>query len=210
MVGAQTYVLSTPQTPPWRSHERSLRFFFRYSHRQINRHPLRCPRPCLMHPLSSVIESAVWYFAPFDTGISYPITSGGAVAVPTLVPSGDMSSSFPNTYCFDYNSTYDVFINSTVTQYMVTCLNLTQNIDTYIAAYCTRPPKNDDCPFDFCPNLEIAGISLTACLSSLLFSLSFFHLGPLVRIASECLRIFALLSLDPSCTDYVTGFCIGV
>jgi hypothetical protein len=51
--------------------------------------------------------------------------------------------------------------NCTVSQNMVNYLNLTQEIGKYVAAYCTNPPKNDDCPFDFCPNPEIAGANLT-------------------------------------------------
>ncbi|KAF9645471.1 hypothetical protein BDM02DRAFT_3120145 [Thelephora ganbajun] len=35
--------------------------------------------------------------------------------------------------------------------------NLSKEIGKYIAAYCTNPPKDDDCPFNFCPNPEIAG-----------------------------------------------------
>ena len=59
--------------------------------------------------------------------------------------------------------------NCTVSQNMVNYLNLTQEIGKYVAAYCTNPPKNDDCPFDFCPNPEIAGTNLTTCSFFLLF-----------------------------------------
>jgi len=50
--------------------------------------------------------------------------------------------------------------NCTVSQNMVNFLNLTREIDKYVGAYCTNPPKNDDCPFDFCPNPDIAGMNL--------------------------------------------------
>lgn len=48
----------------------------------------------------------------------------------------------------------------TVSQNMVDYLNLTMEIEKYVAAYCANPPKDDDCPFDFCPNPDIAGMNL--------------------------------------------------
>ena len=56
--------------------------------------------------------------------------------------------------------------NCSVTNNMVNFLNLTgPKYEPYLAAYCLSPPGDDDCPFGFCSNSDIA--------------------GPLVRIASE-------------------------
>jgi hypothetical protein len=73
----------------------------------------------------------------------------------------------PDVLCFaltNYDSGFDPasfkYNNCTVSQNMVGYLNLTQQIGRYVAAYCTHPPKDDDCPFDFCPNPEIAGADL--------------------------------------------------
>jgi len=49
--------------------------------------------------------------------------------------------------------------NCTVSQNMVNYLNLTLGIEKYVAAYCASPPKDDNCPFDFCPNPDIAGMN---------------------------------------------------
>jgi len=57
--------------------------------------------------------------------------------------------------------------NCTVSQTMVTYLNLTEKITDYVAAYCTNPPKDDNCPFDFCPNPDIAGMILLIPLFSI-------------------------------------------
>ena len=81
----------------------------------------------------------------------------------------------PDVQCFavtNYNEGFDLssFVrnNCTVSQNMVNYLNLTQEIGKYVAAYCTNPPGNDDCPFDFCPNPDIAGMDLTIHQFSLL------------------------------------------
>jgi hypothetical protein len=71
-----------------------------------------------------------------------------------------MSSSPSDTQCFGVNTALEVLTNFTVSQYTVNCLNLTQDITKYVAAYCTNPPRDDDCPFDFCPNPDIAGMNL--------------------------------------------------
>ena len=45
-----------------------------------------------------------------------------------------------------------------VTSNMVNFLNLTgANYKPYLAAYCVNPPADDDCPFGYCPNSDIAG-----------------------------------------------------
>ena len=73
----------------------------------------------------------------------------------------------PDVQCFaltNYDEGFDpssfVRNNCTVSQNLVNYLNLTQEIRKYIAAYCTSPHKNDDCPFDLCPNPDIAGMDL--------------------------------------------------
>jgi len=72
----------------------------------------------------------------------------------------------PDVECFaftksngGFNLTAFVANNCTVTQNMVNYLNLTREIGKYVTAYCTNPPKHDDCPFDFCPNPDIAGMN---------------------------------------------------
>ena len=57
-----------------------------------------------------------------------------------------------------FDATFSRANNCTVSQLMVGYLNLTQEVGKYVAAYCTNPPKDDDCPFDFCPNPDIAGM----------------------------------------------------
>ena len=91
----------------------------------------------------------------------------------TLFPSGSMADGSeipifpPDVECFavtNYDAGFDpsafVTNNCTVSQNMVNYLNLTQEIGKYVAAYCTSPPKDDNCPFDFCPNPDIAGMNL--------------------------------------------------
>jgi hypothetical protein len=79
----------------------------------------------------------------------------------------------PDVQCFvisNYNDGFNFTSfkenNCTVSQNMVNYLNLTREIEKYVSAYCTNPPKDDDCPFDFCPNPEIAGTTHVARLST--------------------------------------------
>ena len=68
------------------------------------------------------------------------------------------------------------FYNCSITSNMVNFLNLTgTNYTRYLNAYCLEPPKDDDCPFGFCPNPDVA--------------------GPLVRVASEWILTFGDLKL---------------
>ena len=60
----------------------------------------------------------------------------------------------------------------------------------YLAAYCVQPPADDDCPFGFCPNPDIA--------------------GPLVRVASELTLSVPLSRVADSLLGYITGFCLGM
>lgn len=81
--------------------------------------------------------------------------------------SGDGTAIWPpDVQCFaavdgSYGYHPDLFKlnNCTVSDPMVNYLNLTE-IAKYVKAYCASPPRNDDCPFDFCPNPEIAGMDL--------------------------------------------------
>jgi len=73
----------------------------------------------------------------------------------------------PDVECFQFTSNNNASDPTsfqangcTVSQNMVDYLNLTVEIEKYVAAYCTNPPKDDDCPFDFCPNPDIAGMNL--------------------------------------------------
>lgn len=105
---------------------------------------------------------------------------GEVIAIPIPFSSRDMAGGGgndtaiwpPDVQCFaitNYNEGFDPASfkqnNCTVSQNMVTYLNLTQEIGKYVAAYCANPPKDDDCPFDFCPNPEIAGTNQTIHLS---------------------------------------------
>lgn len=72
----------------------------------------------------------------------------------------------PDVQCFavtNYDEGFDPasfkLHNCTVSQNMVNYLNLTSEIGKYVSAYCANPPRDDDCPFDFCPNPEIAGMN---------------------------------------------------
>ena len=57
---------------------------------------------------------------------------------------------------------------------MVNFLNLTgPELGPYFQAYCLNPPGDDNCPFGFCPNGDIA--------------------GPFVRLASESTLIFCYI-----------------
>jgi hypothetical protein len=70
----------------------------------------------------------------------------------------------PDIDCFtngDYSGLLSNFTmnNCSITNNMVKFLNLTgQNYKPYLNAYCTSPPSNDNCPFGFCPNSDIAGL----------------------------------------------------
>ena len=44
-----------------------------------------------------------------------------------------------------------------VTNDMVQYLNLTDRFDDYFLAYCLNPPRDDGCPYGYCPNFEVAG-----------------------------------------------------
>lgn len=119
--------------------------------------------------------------------------------------------SYPPSYtqCFGFEASFEVLGNFTVSQDTVNCLNLTQDIAKYVAAYCTNPPGDDDCPFDFCPNPEIAGTDLIIYLTSLFADWT--PSGPLVRIASEYPWMVAFRPLTSSgYVDYVTTFCVGM
>jgi hypothetical protein len=75
--------------------------------------------------------------------------------------------------------------NCTVSQSMVGYLNLTMEIEKYVSAYCANPPRDDNCPFEFCPNPDIAGVNLSSAVLFHHLLSEFYRLGPLVRIASE-------------------------
>lgn len=83
---------------------------------------------------------------------------------------GGSNTTFPpDVQCFqvtNFNNGFDPDSfkanNCTVSQSMVTYLNLTMEIEKYVSAYCASPPRDDDCPFDFCPNPDIAGMNLSS------------------------------------------------
>ena len=81
--------------------------------------------------------------------------------------------------------------NCSITSNMVNFLNLTgTDYNGYFAAYCLNPPDNDDCPFGYCPNPDIA--------------------GSLVRVASELIPVFSnTKQCSNSFQDYIIGFCLG-
>jgi len=109
---------------------------------------------------------------PLAARLIVPGGHAGAVEIPIPSPSGDMADGDvtaiwpPDVQCFaavdgSYGYHPDLFnlANCTVSEPMVNYLNLTE-IAKYVKAYCANPPRNDDCPFDFCPNPEIAGTGL--------------------------------------------------
>ena len=112
---------------------------------------------------------------------------------------GDLPLTYPpDIYCFTEGYPYwfpSLFEenNCSVTENMVNFLNLSGtviDVKPYLTVYCLNPPADDDCPFGFCPNPDIA--------------------GPLVRIASGLAPAFSVLScIANSSPDYVTGLCIG-
>lgn len=70
----------------------------------------------------------------------------------------------PNSLCFATRPFYYVgerpnctFLNYTITDSMVSFLNLTSDERLYRQAYCVAPPSDDICPFGYCPNSDIAG-----------------------------------------------------
>ena len=91
---------------------------------------------------------------------------------------------------------------------MVNCLNLTE-IGRYVAAYCTNPPRDDDCPFDFCPNPEIAGMNL---ITDRVFLFS--HCGSQARWSGSQVGVAEYSCFNTLisfyCADYVTTFCAGM
>ena len=48
--------------------------------------------------------------------------------------------------------------NCSVTQDMIDFLNLTSSISAYQAAYCLNPVSDDNCPYGYCPQPDIAGM----------------------------------------------------
>ena len=102
-------------------------------------------------------------------------THGKGLQPPFPLPSGNMADGGdnntaiwpPDVQCFavtNYDTGFDPASfksnNCTVSQNMVNYLNLTREIEKYVSAYCANPPRDDDCPFDFCPNPEIAGVKI--------------------------------------------------
>ncbi|THH29813.1 hypothetical protein EUX98_g4369 [Antrodiella citrinella] len=88
----------------------------------------------------------------------------------------------PNTQCFknvtQFVSTCGSFGNCscTVTEGMVSFLNLTAGSEAYVAAYCLNPPSDDSCSFGYCNNPDIAGVLVRVasyitnfCLSIIIF-----------------------------------------
>lgn len=81
-----------------------------------------------------------------------------------MASNGQLPVSYPpDIRCFaDASHTWDPnefrANDCNITGNMVNYLNLTgMDYNPYIAAYCLRPPADDDCPFGFCPNPDIAG-----------------------------------------------------
>ena len=70
---------------------------------------------------------------------------------------------------------------------MVDFLNMTTTADPSIfwQAYCLNPPDEDNCPFGYCPNLDVAGKLFCVIRTiKLSFTLNMYgDKGPLVRMA---------------------------
>lgn len=103
------------------------------------------------------------------------------------------SPSTSDTYCFSFESQ---FTDPRDSNYWVNCLNLT-DISKYVAAYCTNPPKDDSCPFDFCPNPEIAGplVRIANYVTTLCIAILVFYSPKRVKEAfwSQILTVYSLL-----------------
>ncbi|KAI0795499.1 hypothetical protein C8Q75DRAFT_746302 [Abortiporus biennis] len=98
------------------------------------------------------------------------IDSGGAVGIATDdYLNGDFIPT--NNPCFGG----DCCSNAPVTPAMIDYLNIT-NTKSYFQAYCVNPASDDDCPYGYCPNPDVAGVLVrlsqyvtSLCLSVLLF-----------------------------------------
>ncbi|KAK7683451.1 hypothetical protein QCA50_013283 [Cerrena zonata] len=109
----------------------------------------------------------------------------------------------PDTLCFtarqlfsedEFNCTAS---NFTVTQSMLTFLNLTSNEKLYRQAYCIAPPSDDTCAFGYCPNADIAGplVRIASYITNICLSLLIFYSPERAKEAfwSQVLSIYAVL-----------------
>ncbi|KAF9788064.1 hypothetical protein BJ322DRAFT_1046832 [Thelephora terrestris] len=83
-----------------------------------------------------------------------------------------------------------------VTPDMIDFLNLT-SITSYMNAYCLNPARDDNCPFGFCPNPDIAGplVRISTYVITLCISLLVFYSPDDVKDAfwSQVLTIYSLI-----------------
>lgn len=71
----------------------------------------------------------------------------------------DWNPNYPDIGCFLSRPSDVGYDGCSVTVDMVKFLNLTgPNFKPYMDAYCLHPPADDDCPFGYCPNPDIAGL----------------------------------------------------
>ncbi|KIJ23310.1 hypothetical protein M422DRAFT_56880 [Sphaerobolus stellatus SS14] len=84
--------------------------------------------------------------------------------------------------CFAWERFDPTGRNCSVTQDMITFLNLTHSFNDYFGAYCLNPPASDGCPYGYCPNSDIAAV------------LVFYHPNELQSsFWAQILNIYALL-----------------
>ncbi|TCD68777.1 hypothetical protein EIP91_009790 [Steccherinum ochraceum] len=64
-----------------------------------------------------------------------------------------------------------------ITQGMETFLNLTQDLSSYVEAYCLNPPSDDSCSFGYCSNPDIAGplVRIASYITNICLSLLIFY-----------------------------------
>ena len=92
-----------------------------------------------------------------------------------------------------------------VTPSMVDFLNLTTaGLSTFKQAYCINPPEDDDCPFGYCPNSDVAGKAFLWSAKFSFYTNVYGDEGRLVRIAgnlhlSRCTRMSRSWPLPSIC-----------
>lgn len=108
----------------------------------------------------------------------------------------------PNISCFPIGREWspDIYTQNdcSITPNMVAFLNLTvKSYKPYLAAYCLNPPADDDCPFGFCPNPDIAGslVRIANYVTGFCLAILIFYAPKRVKIAfwSQMLITYSLL-----------------
>ncbi|CAL1708937.1 unnamed protein product [Somion occarium] len=87
--------------------------------------------------------------------------------------------------------------NYTVTQGMISFLNLTADVGPYKQAYCLKAPSDDSCPFGYCPNPDVSGplVRIASYITNICISVLMFYSPHSAEEAfwSQVLSIYSLL-----------------